>query len=271
MQPSMARPNPQVSTDRVSLGRLAEPLRDIARGGIAGLLTGILVAGIGGRIVMRAAALLVPQAAGQFTENGNRIGEITLSGTLGLVLAGGLFFGLAGATIWVVVAPWIPGSARARAVLAMPIAVALTGLSLVQADNPDFRVLRHDAATVVLLLALVASAGLVIAAFDHWLDRRLPVAATSASADAIYLALTLSGGVLILPIVLQGYLAEELPLGLALVGVGLATIIHWALRYQRRPEAPTWLIVVGRGSLLVAVALGVVALVPDVASALGIR
>jgi hypothetical protein len=266
----MARPNPQVSTDRVSLGRLADPLRDIARGGIAGLLTGILVAGIGGRIVMRAAALLVPEAAGQFTENGNRIGSITLSGTLGLVLVGGLFFGLLGATVWVVVSPWIPGGSRTRALLAMPIAVALAGVALVQADNPDFRVLRHDAATVVLLLALVSLAGLAIASFDRWLDRRLPAATVSAPADAVYLTLTVAGGVLIFPIVVAGYLGEERPLGLALLAVGLATIIHWALRYQRRPAAPTWLVVAGRGSLLVAVVLGVLALASDAASALGV-
>lgn len=271
MQPSVARPDPRVSTSRMSLGRLAEPIRDIARGGLAGLFTGILVAGIGGRVVMRAAALLVPEATGQFTENGNRIGEITLSGTMGLVLAGGLFFGLFGAVVWVVVSPWIPGGRRTRAVLAMPIAICLTGIALVQARNPDFQVLRHDVTTVGLLLALVALAGLTIAAFDIWLDRRLPGAGASGPADAVYLTLTVAGGVLIFPIVVAGYLGEERPLGLALLAVGLATIIHWALRYQRRPAAPTWLVVAGRGSLVLAVVLGVVALAPDVASALGIR
>jgi ATP-binding cassette subfamily F protein 3 len=40
------------------------------------LLTGLLVAGLGGRLVMRAAALLEPSAIGRFTENGNQIGEI---------------------------------------------------------------------------------------------------------------------------------------------------------------------------------------------------
>ena len=269
MQPSMARPNPRVATSRVSLGRLAEPIRDIARGGLAGLLTGILVAGVGGRVVMRLAALLVPEAAGQFTENGNRIGEITAGGSFALILVG-VFFGLAGAVVWVVVSPWIPAGGRTRAVLAMPIAVALTGLSLVQADNPDFRVLRHDAATVALLLALVALAGLTIAAFDAWLDRRLPGAGASGPADAVYLTLTVAGGVLIFPIVVAGYLGEERPLGLALLAVGLATIIHWAIRYRHRPAAPTWLVVAGRGSLLVAVVLGVLALAPDVASALGV-
>lgn len=269
MQPSVARPDPRVSTSRVSLGRLAEPIRDIARGGLAGVLTGFLVAGIGGRVVMRAGALLVPEATGQLTENGNRIGEITLSGTVGLVLAGGLILGSFGAVVWLVVSPWIPGGPRTRAVLAMPIAVALTGLALVQADNPDFRVLRHDAATVGLLLALVALAGLTMAGFDAWLDRRLPVAATSSAADATYLTLTAAGGILVFPIVVAGYLGEERPVGFALLVVGLATLMHWVLRFQRRPSRPAWLVVAGYGGLLVAVALGFIALGPDVASALG--
>lgn len=268
MQPSVARPDPLASASRASLGRLAEPLRDVARSGLAGLLTGILVAGIGGRVVMRVAALLVPGATGHFTENGNRIGEITLSGTLGLVLGGGLFFGLSGAVIWVVVSPWIPGGSRTRAILAMPIAVCLSGVALVQARNPDFDVLRHDPTTVLLLLALVALAGLTIAALDAWLDRRLPGAGVSGPTDAVYLALAVAGGVLIFPIVVVGYLGEERALGLALVAVGIATMVRWLFRNRRRP-LPTWLVVAGRGSLLGAVGLGALALGPDVAAALG--
>jgi hypothetical protein len=252
------------------LSRLAHPLRDIARGGLAGLITGIVVAGLGGRLVMRAAALLVPQAAGQFTENGNRIGEITLSGTLGLVLGGGLAFGLIGATVWVVVSRWIPGGMWTRAVLAMPIAVSLAGVALIEARNPDFRVLRHDSATVVLLVALVALAGFVIAGVDSWLERRLPQAGVSNRADGAYLALSTAGGVLVFPFVVAGYLGDERPLGLALVAVGVATLVYWALRAQGRAAPPAWLVIAGRGSLLVAVVLGVLALAPDLASALGV-
>ncbi len=253
----------------LSLGRLAELLRDIARGGLAGLLTGLFIAGVGGRIVMRLAAILVPDATGRFTENGNRIGEITASGTAGLVLLGGLFFGLAGATVWVVVAPWLPSAPRSRAIVAMPVAVALTGGTLVQARNPDFAILRHDAVTVVLLLLLVALAGLTIALLDGWLDRRLPAANASWRADAVYLALAVAGGGLIFPVVLGGYLADDPALALALVVVGVATVVSWSMRYQGRPGQPPWLIAAGRGGLVLAVVLGVIALAPDVAAALG--
>jgi hypothetical protein len=259
------------TSDQPSLGRLAEPLRDIARGGLAGLVTGILVAGVGGRVVMRAAALLVPDAVGRFTENGNRVGDITVSGTLGVVIGVGMFFGLAGATVWVVVAPWLPAGARRRAVLAVPVAVALTSVSLIQASNPDFRILRHDVATVVLLLGLVAVAGLMISLIDSWLDRRLPAANTSAAADGVYVALSLAGGVLVFPIVVGSYLSEERPLGMALVATGLATLVFWVRRYRREPPRPSWLVVAGRGSLIAAVVLGSIALLPDVAAALGAR
>lgn len=261
----------EVNRARPSLGRLAEAWRDIARGGLAGLLAGILVAGVGGRVVMRAAAVLVPEAAGRFTENGNRVGEITLSGTLGLVIAGGLFFGLFGATVWVVVSPWLPTGTRRRALAAMPAAVALTGIVLIQAGNDDFRVLRHDAATVALLLGLVSVAGLTISIFDSWLDRRLPPANASAPADAIYLALTLAGGGLVFPVVLASYVFNVRPLGLALVATGLATLVFWVRRYRGEPPRPPWLVVAGRASVLGALALGLVALMPEVAGALGAK
>lgn len=271
IEPAAAQPTIETTHLGTSLGRLAEPLRDIARGGLAGLLTGILVAGVGGRVVMRAAALLVPDAAGRLTENGNRVGDITLSGTLGLVIGGGLFFGLAGATVWVVVAPWLPRGAGLRAILAMPVAVALTGVALIQASNADFRILRHDAATVAMLVGLVAVAGLVISLLDSWLDKRLPSANASASADGAYLALSAAGGGLLLPLVVASYVFEEGPLGLALVTTGAATLVFWVRRYRGDPPRPLWLVIAGRTSLLGAVAFGLVALIPDVAAALGAR
>jgi hypothetical protein len=249
-------------------GSMTFVLRDIARGGLAGLVTGVLIAGIGGRIVMRVAALQAPTAVGRLTENGNRIGDITAEGSLGLVLLGGLFFGLAGATVWVVVSPWIPGSGPQRAVLAMPVAVALTGVTLIQGRNTDFQVLRHDGMTVVLLLLLLAVAGASISLFDGWLDRRLPRPGASRAADAVYLALTAAGGLLILPAVIGTYLGRETLLGVAVVAVGIATLFRWAHRHEGT-SPPARLMAAGRGSLLIAVAVGVLALAPDVMTALG--
>lgn len=261
---------PIVANETRALGRAGEVLRDIARGGIAGLLTGIVVAGLGGRIVMRLAALIVPTSAGRFTENGNQIGDITLSGTFGLILVGGLFFGLFGATVWVVVSPWIPGAGVRRAIFTMPIAVALTGMVLIQGTNPDFRILQHDGLVVAMLVALVALAGLSIALVDGWLERRMPRPGSSTRTDALYVVLTLAGGLLILPIVILGYFDADARLGLALVAVGLATLAWWVLRFTARAAQRPIVLIAGRGALLVALAFGVLDLAPEVAAALGI-
>ena len=99
-------------------------MRDISRGGLTGAIVGLVALGIGGRLVMRLAALLVPEATGLTTENGNRIGDITQDGTMFLIL-GGIILGLLAGTVWVVVSPWIPGRGLVRALITMPIAVAL--------------------------------------------------------------------------------------------------------------------------------------------------
>ena len=82
-----------------------------------------------------------PGAVGEFTENGNRIGAITLGGSLGLIVGGGLFIGFGAGFVWVTVRPWIPGGTAVRALLAMPIAVALGSIGLIDGDNHDFEVL----------------------------------------------------------------------------------------------------------------------------------
>lgn len=46
--------------EQTEFSRTGEVLRDIARGGISGVVAGIVVGGLGGRLVMRIAALLHP-------------------------------------------------------------------------------------------------------------------------------------------------------------------------------------------------------------------
>src|SRR3954447_22001368 len=89
-------------TERTAASGIAGVLREIARGGIAGAIAGSAVGGLGGRLVMRAVAMLHPDSVGAFTENGNRIGDITLGGTV-FLLVFGLIFGVLGGVLWVVV------------------------------------------------------------------------------------------------------------------------------------------------------------------------
>lgn len=251
-----------------------EVLRDIARGGIAGVLVGIVVGGLGGRIVMRLAAILHPDAVGALTENGNRIGDITPGGTLFLVLFGLISCALAG-TIWVIVSPWIPGHTGVRALLTAGVAIAIGTPLLISGRNPDFVILDHDPRVVALLVALVGLVGLSIALVDSWLDRRLPHAVKGQKRPAaFYAVVTLMGAVQVLPFVLVIFLTADeyqLPLrpGYALLVVGLCTAIWWGLRIRGRVTTPRGLVIAARGALVVAVILGVLTSLPHISRALG--
>ena len=261
-------PSVNVATDHATATPLGGILRDIARGGFTSIIVGLVGGGIGGRIVMRLAALLVPESAGAFTENGNRIGEITLGGSLGLALFG-LIAGVIAATIWVVVSPWIPGVGLRRAVLAMPIAVALGTPGLIDGDNRDFSILGHDPTVVGMLVVLVAIIGFLFALVDDGLDRRLPVA--TGPAGTVY-ALVAMVGVAVVLLVVVSFLTASQPTtvltGVALIGVGLATLGTWVLRVKGRPRS-SWLIIAGRAALTVAVVIGFARAVPEVSRALG--
>ncbi len=246
-------------------------LRDIVRGGVAGVIAGVTVAGIGGRLVMRFAALVVPSATGSATENGNTIGVITLPGTAGLVLLGA-FFGLFIGTIWVALAPWIPWTGVRRAVATMPLAVALGAIGLIHGPNPDFVVLDHSPVVVAALVLLVAAVGLVVALADGWLDRILPgVENASGRVIATYFGLASLGGLFAVTAVLGAYFGGDRPhvaLGLALLVAGGATLAWWGLRLRGVTDPPRTVTLVGRIGLAAILVIGTIDLVPEVSQAL---
>ena len=261
-------------SDQTELSPTGEVLRDIARGGISGAIVGIVVGGIGARVVMRIVAILHPDAVGALTENGNRIGDITLGGTLFLIPFG-LISGVLAGVLWVIVSPWIPRHTGVRALLTAGIAIAIGTPLLIIGRNPDFVILDHDPRVVSLLVALVGLIGLSIALLDSWLDRRLPHAVTGRKGPAVFYAtVTLMGAVLVLPFVLLLFLTSDeyqLPLraGYALLVVGLCTAIWWGLRVRGRVTTPRGLVTAARGALLVAVMLGVLTSLPHISRALG--
>ena len=263
--PSVAKSNEPA----VSIGPLAAIVRDIARGGLAGAVVGLVVAGLGGRVVMRLAAILVPSAAGAITENGNRIGELTLAGTAGLVLFG-LIIGILATPVWVAVSPWLPRTVARRAAVMVPVALAIGARSLIEGGNPDFVTLRHDPLVVVSLLLLVAVFGAALALVDDVLDRRLPP--PTRAVGTAYAVLAAVGLMLVLPVTLVGFLSSPdrstVLVGVALVVVGIATLAAWVLRVRALPQ-PSWLTLAARAAVVIAMILGFAGEVPDVADALG--
>jgi hypothetical protein len=249
-----------------------EILRDIARGGLAGLIIGIVGVGLGSRLVMRLAAILVPEAVGSFTENGFRIGDITVGGTVGLIMFGGFAGTIALGLVWVVVSPWLPGPWVVKAIVTTPIAVAIGSFALIDGRNPDFAILHHDPLVVASLVGLIALLAPLLAAVDAWLDRRLPHPASWATPAAVaYVALTVIGGSLaILLLGTSGSDPKVLPLRLIVIGVGIATAAWWALRLNGRTYPPRPLALAAWAVLLVGTAAGFAALLPEVTHALGV-
>ncbi len=86
-------------TDLPALERLG---RMGAMGLLSGAVAGVIVGGIGSRIVMRILAVVNNELSGIPTENGNIVGEITVGGTLGLLIFGGIFAGIIGGLFYAV-------------------------------------------------------------------------------------------------------------------------------------------------------------------------
>ena len=93
--------------------------------GLAAVASGTVVLG---------SRLLHPDAMGRVTENGNRIGDFTLDGTIELVVFGGVGSGVVAGVVWVIVWKWIP---RHPAVVGFG-AVALGGFNLIDSGSQDF-------------------------------------------------------------------------------------------------------------------------------------
>ena len=76
--------------------RVALLVRHIALVGLAGVVVGVVVGG--GRLVMGILAAVAPdRVTGRITENGNRVGELTMGGTIELLVFVGVFAGAVGA------------------------------------------------------------------------------------------------------------------------------------------------------------------------------
>ena len=93
---------------------LSDAMRTLGAVVSAGVVAGLLVLGLGGRLVMRLLAATSGSAAqGRLTEAGERVGEITVDGTMGFLVFVGLGGGLVTAFAYLVVRRWLPNTAGA--------------------------------------------------------------------------------------------------------------------------------------------------------------
>lgn len=206
---------------------------------LSGLASGLLIAGPGGRLVMRLLAVTAgDDAQGLLTEAEERVGEITVGGTIAFVVFGGLFAGLVSAVAYLALRRWLPvGRVGGLLLGALLLVVGATRVEPLRADNPDFDLVGPDLVAVGAFVVLVLVHGLAVVAIAGRLSHALPLPDIRFPAILAYLpvALIAASGVPFALFVVVSLLLVAASRSNALVGV-------W-----RSPTA----LVAGRGAICV--------------------
>lgn len=206
--------NPRTAAGRTGTSAthlLRAVARQIAIGALAGFLVGLVVIGGGLRLLMRLAALLSERGANQMvTENGNVVGEITLDGTLALLVFTGAMFGMAGGIVVMAVRPWLPSSGWRRYLLTGAIGFAVAGPAVLEAgENGDYKRFGILGLNICLFTLIPFFFGVAVLPAIDWLDRAISPSLPGLSRgwpdvlkSAVLLALALPG-LLLLPLAVQ--------------------------------------------------------------------
>ena len=143
--------------------------RHVGAACLAGIVSGVLVAGVFGRLAMRVAGFTSrPELIGVQTSNGNRVGEITVEGTLFLALFIGLSAGVVGGLLYASAEPWLRGR-RWKGVIFGAALLAALGFRVIDAGNFDFQRFGSAPLNVAMFAALFIAFGAAVA----WLFDRI--------------------------------------------------------------------------------------------------
>lgn len=127
--------------------------RRLAVATAAGALAGLLVGGVLSRLAMMLLARLAPETSGIRSDDDFVIGQLTLSGTLNLVVTG-TFLGVLGGGIYLVLRSLMIGP-RWFQILSISLGPAVVaGAMLVHTDGVDFTLLRPAWLAIALFVAI---------------------------------------------------------------------------------------------------------------------
>lgn len=160
---------------------------------VSGIVSGLLVAGAGGRLAMRLLAATAGDAAqGQKTEADQIVGRITADGSIGFIIFTGLFFGLATGALYLVIRRWLPeGRLGGLAFGLLLLVVAAPAIDPLRADNPDFDIVGPGWLAVLVFSALVLVHGMLVGALAARYSHSLPLPSRQRRAVVAYLPLLL--------------------------------------------------------------------------------
>ena len=136
---------------------------------MAGMVAGA-VAGLGARLAMFIARLMNDSYNGQNTHASAINGQVTVSGTLSIVVTG-MLFGVAGALAYLLVRRWVPGRGALKG-LVFGLGLLLVGGSAVIDGNHEFFRYTRPWLSVAMFAALYPLFGVVLAfASERWARR----------------------------------------------------------------------------------------------------
>ncbi len=175
---SDANPSPRVAALRY--------LRGVAVALVGGFWAGALVTGPAVRLIMRLLAATAGDGAqGAITEAEEVVGEISVDGTIGLYLFGGVLPGMLSGAIYVACRRWLPsGRLGGLAFGVLHLVVAATRIDPLRPGNADFDIVGPGwlAALTFGLAAIVH--GMAVVAIANRFSNRFPTADALADAPA---------------------------------------------------------------------------------------
>lgn len=141
----------------------------------AGVTAGLLVAGFGGRLLMRVLGATSGDAAqGRLTEADETVGEITFGGTIGFVIFVGLIAPVAASFVYIALRRILPHTAWLSGLVFGCLLLATIGIDdPLSPDNVDFRILTPLPLAIGLVIATALLFGTTFAAIAAEVERVL--------------------------------------------------------------------------------------------------
>lgn len=161
---------------RVLLSQIAAVLRVVGVFMLAGMLSGALVGGLGGRVVMRVSGYLYQRENPGVTivteSSGEPVGQISLQGTIDLIVESS-FSGAAIGLLLLLVAPWLPRSGWRRSGVFGLLLLAFVGSLVIDPGSRDLRTIGPALLNIVMFATLIVAAGMLTPLIFGWLDRSI--------------------------------------------------------------------------------------------------
>jgi hypothetical protein len=193
-------------------------VRGMAVGMIPGAIAGMIAGGVGSRLAMRVmAATSTAAVQGSETEFGATVGEISIGGTVFLLIAGAVL-GSAGGLIFVGIRPLLPWSGRARGLAFGLLLLGIFGRLIIDPNNVDFVILDPASLAVSMFAVIFILYGvLLVSTVEHFEQsiRRAP--------PWLWMPLL---GVTLLPLILTGVGGLALVVAFG-IGFGVAAVGGW--------------------------------------------